>query len=514
MSEKLAEFGPKEIPSGLWPGFTPLLSPLWEDARNVRFIPSGVHSMLGFYQMLFSSELFDSASGLFDSASGLFDAGVSGSGTPMDVGSTEKITGIFQMRPSSGAPRVFAGTLSRMTMYEGGATSALSTSFTGITDATLLSAPTYWSFAPFGDWCIFTNGVDNIQIYKTGATCAALAGSPPSRAEIVRKLGPHVLLFNTTNGANSLEWCAEGNPEQWDPSTYPTAGRLPLQDLENPIVAAELLGDTGIAVYTSNEMQAVRYNGGSFLFGARVAGQGFGAASKNAIVPVGSLHYGIDRNGVFKSDGAQFMTVSSEQFGSWLSRKVNWEQAAKIAGYHSRDEQSVKWAVPVDGSIEPNLVIVYNYRQNNFSFSDLLFTVGQEASVFSYPIVGRFQGKVDVAEYTANDRGTAVRKYARTKPLDLGSSTRMKFLDAVRVALTAHAGSAPVLYIRPLYDLSSATLTDTPWQGPFAPTEMNTLYDISWEAPYFQLEFRSELENSHWQIAGFEAHGVLTGSIR
>lgn len=514
MSEELLSASVEQVITGLLPGFTPAAVPLWEDARNVRFDPAGVHSMLGFSQMLFSSELFDSATGLFDAPGGLFDAGVGSSGTPMAVGTTEKITGIYQMRPSSGAPRVFAGTLTRMTMYEGGSTNVLSSSFTGLADATLLSAPTYWSFCSFGNWAIFTNGVQAPQIYKTGATCAALGGTPPSKAEIVRKLGPHVLLYNTVNGTNMMEWCAEGEPEQWDPVTYPTAGRLPLQDLENPIVAVEPLGDTGHAVYTNNEMQTVRYQGGTFLFGARIAGQSFGAASKNAIVPVGSLHYGIDRNGVFKSDGTQFIAVSFPAFGSWLERSINWDQAAKIAGYHSKDEGSVKWVVPLQGSSEPNLVITFNYRTEKFTLSDLVFSVGQESTVFSKPIVGRFQGKVDFAENTPNDRGTPIRKFARTKPLDLGSAERMKFLDAITALITVHSGAGPLLYVRPLYNLSEGELTDAAWLGPFAPEEMNTLYNIMFEAPYFQLEFRSESLDSHWQVAGFKALGTLTGRSR
>lgn len=514
MSQKLATFTGQEIATGLKPGFVTPDAVLWEDGRNVLFDLNGVHSEKGMTPVVFSSDFFDSAPGNFDDTPGFFDDG-STTLVPMQVPDSVKITGLYHQKLTTNLIRVCAGTLNKLFIYEGGSTVAAKTGLTGIVDAQLTKLPTYWSMTNFGNWLMATNGVDTPQIYKSGPGFANLGGITFTRAEIIRKLGPHILALNTSNGPNLVEWCAEGEPEQWDPVSFVTAGRLPLQELENPIVCAELLGNTGLAVYTANEMQVVQYRGGTFTFGTRIAGQGFGAASKNAIVPAGSIHYGIEQNGVFATDGSQFAIKSAPALGKWLSRSVNWTQRGKIAGWHSRANNTVRWCLPTNGSNEPNLVLNYNYRTDAYSLSDQIFTVGQEASVFDYPIVGRFTGKVDFAEATNDERGNPITRWVRTKPLDAGDPQIMKYLDTVITTLEVFAGRGPQLYVRGLQDLEEATLVGTPWEGPFSPslTSKQGKYYPRTEAPYLQLEFRSTFPDEEWQLSSFHLYGVITGRL-
>jgi hypothetical protein len=238
---------------------------------------------------------------------------------------------------------------------------------------------------------------------------------------------------------------------------------------------------------------------------------GFGAASKNAIVPVGGVHYGIEQNGVFRTDGSQFEVISYPQLGMWLD-EVNWEQRGKIAGWHSRQHGLVHWALPFDGALEPNAVLSYDYRAKYFTKSDLLFSVGTEAGVFPRPILGLSNGKVVFGEDTNDNLGSPIVRWIRTRPLDGGDAQMMKYVDVIKASIKVTAGSGPLLYVRPLWDLTDASLSGRPWYGPYALEEQYTTYNVpGFDAPYFQLEFRSIGLNERWQIGSFSLYGEITG---
>jgi len=157
----------------------------------------------------------------------------------------------------SGVPNIFFGTQKKLYRGIKGTgipvnVTRVSGDYTGIKNTTVSEAATTWSFTRFGTWILATNGKDRPQIWKLSspnnfvkweevAGSGNDLGSPGTEittAQIVRSIGPYVILLNTSNGGEVYEWCDTNNPHVFTPTAANAAGQSFLRDLHSEVIAA------------------------------------------------------------------------------------------------------------------------------------------------------------------------------------------------------------------------------------------------------------------------------------
>ncbi len=505
----LLDIQPSNIASGLMPGANKLAVPIWEIAVNVEFDKFGAHTSLGRVVVDFSDNLFDNHTGDFDDASGLFDAAAEA--VQVVLSTTKEVTGLTQLLRSTRNRRIVAGTLDKLYHTDGGSISTSSTTFTGYKDSAGAVRASRWSMVAFDDWTLATNGVDDAQVLKVG-TWAALANTTFDWAEIFRKVGPYVIAVNTSNGLNLAEWCSDGDPEDWTPTAANTAGNLPLSSLKTEPLAAEPIGP-GLAIYSSDQLlQFLPQSTGSvFRLGSIVSG--IGAVSKNSVVPAGAYHFGLMRQGMFKTDGVSSEWVSYPALGDWLERNVNWDQAAKICGYHNPALQQVCWAVPSMSSLDNDLELRYNYATGAISRGNLPYTAAIEKSVFSWPLIGGYAGSVTFGQNGYSNKGLAITRTLQTKPLDFGARTDWKYVDVVQSEIDIVSGSGPTISVgwqEELEDSNGAAVAIT-WDTPQALGRAlkQTFHTVS--GVFISVKWESTTVDDNWNLSGFKIFGTRDG---
>lgn len=512
MTEQIYETNPQVIASGLGPGIGRYVSPLWDQADNIYFDTFAARSNKGHEALGFTSVLFDSHEGLFDDAEGLFD-NVSGPFTKMQI--DEVPIGLQQHRLQAGKRAVFIGSHTKLWRTDG-TTQPQDVSRPGgysvMTDAIWPNLSTRWVMVPHGDWMIATNGREPVQIWKGGPKFGDLGGTTGlfTSAQIVSKLGPHYLYINTSNDPREVRWSADGNPEALDPYVYVNAGRLLLSELSSAAITAIPLG-RGLAVYGRSEMQMLNYIGSWGAIGASTTALvGVGAVGKYSVVPVGSLNYGFQKSGIFKTDGVSFQTVTDPALGSWLERNVNWEQGSKIAGRFNPGTHKVTWAFPTANSAENNRNIVYDINTGTFSFetTDFAFQLGTMPDVFIDPLVVTYNGVVSYADKGNSFSGEAVVRVLRTKPHDLGKRNRWKVLDAVQVEMKIHSGLGPQLRIGQHFAPENLNGT-VEWRGPFTLQHELRQFHVEAEGVMLEFEFISNGINDDWELNAMKFFGRL-----
>lgn len=505
MDLPIFEVGLKEISSGLLPGVNKLSSPLWETALNVDFDAFGVHTSKGREVMEFEDILFDSGSGNFDSASGLFDDYALA--IPFQLPTNKEVIGLLQIYRSTPTRFLIAGTRDKLYAYSGSVIHTSSGTFNGIKDSAGPVRATQWSMVNVGNWALATNGVDGPQILKT-TTWAAMGSLPFTWAEIFRKFGPYVLAFNTSNDPKKVEWCADDDVENWTPGASNTAGNLLLRDLASPIRAAEPLGSL-FAVYTENQLIKFGWKPNAFVFGTEgTVLDGPGAVSKSSIVPADGLHYGLMKQGVFKTDGLSVQWLDYPAFGDWLKNEVNWDQGAKIVGYHASAKKQIRWSVPLVGSLDNNYEISYNYVTGAVTFGDKAFTAASPQQIFQYPIIGGYNGSVTLGQKSNSDLTLAVTRTLQTKPMDLGLSTEWKYVDYVETQIEVRSGSGPTIEIGTQVepdDTITWSTAETIGPGPLARNFIRV------SGPYLSVRYTSAAANDDWKISGFRLFGTRDG---
>ncbi|NJM09445.1 MAG: hypothetical protein HC883_00660 [Bdellovibrionaceae bacterium] len=496
---RLFSAGLTEVGSGLFLGLDGVQIPLWENAENILFDRWGAHPASGYSVYSYSTDLFDSLIGNFDSLVGNFD---SLSSLVSIQASGDEITGLLQTLTTLGERVLFYGTREKLWRNLGTQTDVSSTTYTGFQDSTSLAAATRWSMAAYGFFVFATNGQDIPQIYKTGPTFIDVVDVQCTTAEIVRIIGPHVLLINTSNGYNRVEWCAEDNVDIWNPATDPTAGNLTIRTIASPIIAAEPLLGNALLLYHADGVNLLEYRGGQFLFSAPRGAKGITAVSKNSVVATGNVHWGLTQDGIFRTDGRTFDWISYPQLGRWLRDNVNWEQKAKISGVHDAEQQLVKWSLPRNSTTN-NIVLAVHYAKDEIRYAT-------ESSAFSVAIErgsleAAFAGFANGTVLKFDTNVAPVPRVLETKALACADSDRFKYLDIVRVLKTGTNFVAEIAFLD--------RIGDTPVWEPLSlsttPTEL--LAYTRREALYFKLRFTCADPNARWTITGLELLGAMTG---
>lgn len=318
-------------------GFTPDLknrtAPLWVDGQNMILDHKGIRPIPG-------QELF-----LNDPAQGT-------------------VMGIATARLGR-VGSVFWGTTGKLYRYTAsGGTVQEGTGYTGQVNSVGAMPASMWSLERWGAWMAATNGVNQVQLWKTATgDFGNLAGSPPTYAEIAIARTPHMLLLNTSKGDNYIEWCKEDDIEDWTIGVGKTPGNIPVRDLRGPITAAKKLGSE-IGFYTEYSQHLCYYGGAPFRFRNNPLSDKIGACGKQAVVVVGEHHYGMDQQKIWKSNGSQWVDLCDDRVSKWIYDDFNVEQRSKVVLQYVPQINCVAVYFPSAASLYNDRCAIYNCAKN------------------------------------------------------------------------------------------------------------------------------------------------------
>jgi hypothetical protein len=455
----LVTVGPgSELESGLFPSVDALSAPFWEDGENIEFRKGGVTSSLGYTNL---------------------------STLPGEVSTLE------QAFVSPNDQRIYAAVA--RDVYMRSSVSGLSA---------LGSFPSTGSpyFETFGSWLLGTNYVDPIMLWKNTGVLEEIPDVPFTFAKILHRKDNHVLALNTSNGQASYAWCSASDVEDWIPTTANSAGENFIRDLDSEILCVADLGDQ-VAVYSRETMAVINFIGTPYVFGHKFALNGIGAVGGHSIVSVGARNIGINRQGVFTTDGLDFRFVSEPAVFDWIVENINFDLGELIVGYHNEQLESVIWYFEKIGGGRAGLG--YNYRNNRFNRYSFPILAAMERSVFTKPIAA-----IGAALVQLNDghsaAGTPFTKWIRTKPISAQDATIYKIWSHLK---TVGQWTNSKVRIGVLTDPNDSNITWISLQ------DMAYENWFDYESVFIVLEFRAELLDAFFAFSQLQLGGTRGGKV-
>jgi hypothetical protein len=388
--------------------------------------------------------------------------------------------------------------------------------YAGTLTETTVRAATEWSIESWGQWFFATNGVDRPQVWKgTGTSFTAVAnitGASFSTAEIFCRLGPHLIAMATNNGIGHIAWSHSDEPEEWTATAANAAGSLWVRDVESEIIAAVPMADR-IAMYTKEQMFLLNYVGSPNYFGYSPALKGIGAVSKNSVVCVDRLNFGLGRQGFFMTDGSRFEWIDDPAVRTWFFNRVNWTQRSKINAYHDEDAQQVIWYYPLSSTVECSQGIGFDYQRRVWSLYDHGRTASIEREAFQYPITADEISHIFYhhSGYDAGSTLSALAAFAESGPLDLGDQDAQKVVFGVKAAVSGVAGSGLKCQIG-----GKERLSDSITWG--ATLTVGAGHDmVKCDPPvtgrWIHVRLLSSDKETGWSVAGLDLYGESFGSF-
>jgi len=462
--------------TGAYPSLFANKVPLWEFSENVQFTEVGAEKIRG-------RELW------------------------ADTGNSSPIVGLVQTQ-RTGEPTAYFGDLTKLYYkIDEGAVVEAGTGYTTQEDEDGLIVAGKWSFAEYGSFILATNGVDTPQIDK-GSNFIDVVGMDVDKVRIFAKMGPHVLGFNTDCSDREFIWCDADNLDQWVAAADNLAGQLQIREFSTEIKAVVPLGQR-LAVYGDEQMALVNYLSNDLVFGYKMALNGIGAVSQNAVVAVGRKNYGLSSQGFFMTDGAGFDYIDDPAMAKWWRENRNPDQLSKTVAYHFEDTNQVKWFFPIGSSTVANYGVSYNYEKGTWSFLSEAYESCQERNVFRVPVLGDAGGRVFLDNVGDNDHdGTAIPYTLRTKALDLGNADVIKELDSIRIGMRGQG----LRYKVGWSEDEQSTIT---WDAFVGPIDEDNGFDFTnhrTAGRWLHIEFSGSVVDADWELSSVQIIGRSEGT--
>ena len=250
--------------------------------------------------------------------------------------------GSFTARTVAGGYKFYAGTATKLYIYNSG-----TSSFDDISRAAggnyAVPSGYKWSFAQFGSYLLATNGVDVVQFIDvdSGTLFALLPGSPPV-ARYVYTTGEFVVLAAISGALNKLRWSGIGNAEFW------TIGQKGCDEQAMPD-GGEIRGfigyESGGYVLQKSKMRRMVYSpSGGFVFNFSVVQNEIGSVGSPSIIPFRNTFFFISDGGFYQGETAE--PIGDQQVNEYFKRNVDTSKYSMITGSADPEHKMAWWAIP------------------------------------------------------------------------------------------------------------------------------------------------------------------------
>lgn len=168
-------------------------------------------------------------------------------------------------------------------------------------------------------------------------------------------------------------------PPSWDATlTTNSAGENVLNEMKGRILDGQTLRDT-FMLYGENEVWAMTYTGGQFIFDFRKRFDDVGVIAPNCVVEVDGQHYVFDRNDIIVHDGASKRSIVHGINKDFIYRGLIRDLQHLSFVTHNPTLNEISFCYPsqdrLTGFSNPttgcNRAAVFNYRRNSWTFYDL-----------------------------------------------------------------------------------------------------------------------------------------------
>lgn len=219
------------------------------------------------------------------------------------------------------------------------------------------------------------------------------------RAYVLRAYKDFLVALNVTKGAveypQLIKWSDitqfGAPPPSWDHTDPATsAGENILNQMRGAIIDGHVLRDT-FMVYGENEVWAMSYVGGTFIFDFRKRFDDVGVIGANCVVEVDGQHFVFDRNDIIVHDGASKRSIVHGKVKDYIFGGLLRDLQHLCFVTHDPTLNEIMFCYPTQdtlaGFVNPttgcNRAASYNYRRDSWTFYDIPNVTSATWSVIS-----------------------------------------------------------------------------------------------------------------------------------
>lgn len=290
--------------------------------------------------------------------------------------------GAVSVFASDASSKLYAGTTSGLFARSGAAFNNL------YAIVTALSTNYLWQFIPFGTYVVaihpqvspvFSN-IDTLGNF-------VIVGGTPPKAACGARVGNFVVLGNLTEIDGSIHpsrirWGGFNRidaPWVSDPATQADFQDMPSEG--GPVVG--ISGREFGTVFQTKSISRMTYIGLPTVFKIETVEEERGALCVGGIVDVGTAIFYLANDGFFVWNGVNSTPIADNKVNRYFFSRLNYAARGRVVGSWDAENQCIRWAFPVGSSTDLTEVMIFSYKENNWThaFDNLEYLVSQSLVV-------------------------------------------------------------------------------------------------------------------------------------
>lgn len=377
----------------------------------------------------------------------------------------------------------------------------------GVSDPaqTTFAPPAVWHLDTFGEYlvgcCTPNDGKLYIWDRSVNDIAVAMSGAPTQCNGVVVTPERFVVALGAGNVSRHIQWASQETTNTWTPDVSNTAGSLDLEGVGILVAGRRGKGET--ILWTTDDVHALRYIGGTLVYALERVGGKCGLLSPGAVAMVDDKAVWMSKGQFFLYDGyvqAIPCDVSDEVFSDF-----NPNQSGKVTALPISRFGEIWWFYPSANSTENDKYVVWNYRENHWTTGDLPRTAGCDSGAIDYPLLASPNGKLWEHERTFSHTdlaGNTLAPYLESGPVEAGQGDQVLFISQIlpdertlgQVELSLYGSFEP---------MATETL-----YGPFT---INKNTDARMTARWVRLRLDQVVEED-WRVGVIRLDGVPAGA--
>lgn len=294
----------------------------------------------------------------------------------------------------------------------------------------ILEAAT-WSFDTFGELLLGVSSGDgklyewdpaDFNVTPPGQVATVVSNAPTNNAAVLVTEERHVVCLGAGGNPRKVQWSDQENRTVWTPSATNTAGDLDVVTPGRLVRGVRFRNES--LLFTDADLHLMRYVGPPFVYGIEQVGDANGLVGPNAVITLDDRVIWMGENSFWTYDGVVRQVPC--EISEYVFRDINVMQGAKVYAGHNGEFGEVWWFYPSANSVENNRYVIWNYRENWWSYGQLARTTWVDKDVWPYAVAAAPDGNLYQHEQGWTDNGvTRVGQvYAESGALQLGNGER------------------------------------------------------------------------------------------
>jgi hypothetical protein len=290
---------------------------------------------------------------------------------------------------------------------------------------------TSWSMDNFGEVLLGVASGDG-RLYEwtpsqfaspaPGHLATAVTNAPLGNASMFVTEERHVVCLGAGGNPRKVQWSSREHRTLWTAASDNTAGSLDVTTPGKLLRGVRYRGES--LIFTDTELHLMRFVGSPLVYGISQVGEANGLIGPQAVVTLGDQVVWMGANSFWSYDGVVRQIPCD--VAEYVFQDINVLQGAKVVGGHNGEFGEVWWFYPKASSLENDRYVIWNYRENWWSFGQLARTAWVDKGVWPHPIGCSPDGQLYQHEqgWTDNGADRYPSIFAETGAMDLGNGER------------------------------------------------------------------------------------------